>query len=820
MNAPSAPSAAQGSELHRGLGLLQATSLNVANMVGVGPFITIPLFIQAMPGPQALLAWIIAAVLVLCDGLVWSELGAALPGSGGSYHFLSEIYGRYRFGRLIPFLFIWQFLISGTLELASGYIGALQYLLYALPDLPEQMARWHIPGGVNSIAALAALLVTIALCRPIRSIGWLSVALCTGTLITISIVIAAGLTHFNPELLRPPADAWRIDTKWFAGLGAAMSIAIYDYLGYYNVCHLGDEVIEPGRTIPRAVMLSVGLIAVLYLTMNLSIIAVVPWQEVMKSPNIAADFMEILFGRPVAVAFTVLILWTVIACVFAMTLGYSRIPYAAAKSGGFFPVFGLVHPVHRYPVVSLLSIGSITALFCYFPLETVILAAVSVRIIVQFMWQIIGLHLVRTTRPDIALPFRMWLYPLPSLIAFCGWMFLLVTAQPLILCVALCVLLSGGLAWCGWQGVSWLRASPRAAREARYKRLISGQSRGFVAATARFILRMASWFYGLAVWIRNSRYDLGWTNVSQSPLPVISLGNLTTGGTGKTPLAAYIARWYRDRGVRVCFLSRGYGARDGHFNDEALVLEQLCPDVPHLQNADRVASARIARDELASQLLILDDGFQHRRISRNLDLVLIDALNPWGYGALLPRGLLREPVRALRRAALIVLTRTDQAPTGKVETIRRQISETAPGRDVVEIAFPPDRLLQSTGAAGEIAVLRGQKVAAFCGIGNPGAFRQSLAGAGFEVVEFRQFPDHHAYTRAEIESLRHWADSLPVAAIVTTQKDLVKLQLDQLGEQPLWALGIGVEMIHGAEILERRLRQILELIPAESPAND
>jgi tetraacyldisaccharide 4'-kinase len=804
------------------LGLLQATSLNVANMVGIGPFITIPLFIQAMPGPQALVAWVIAAGLVLCDGLVWSELGAALPGSGGSYHFLSEIYGRHRFGRLIPFLFIWQFLVSGTLELASGYIGALQYLQYALPDLPERLARWHIPGGVNSIAALSALLVTIALCRPIRSIGWLSVALCAGTLVTISIVIAAGLTHFNPALLRPPADAWKIDTHWFGGLGAAMAIAIYDYLGYYNVCHLGDEVIEPGRTIPRAVMLSVGLIAVLYLTMNLSIIAVVPWQEVMKSPNIAADFMEILYGRPLRGGLHRpdsldgdCLRFCDDARILADSLrrGESRWLLSGVRSrASGSPLSGRVVAVDRVDHRRLL-------LFPAGDRDPGRRLGQDRRR--SSLGQIVGLHLLRTTRARCrAHPFRMWLYPLPSLIAFSGWMFLLVAARPIILCVALGVLISGCLAWFGWQGVTWFRVTPRTDREGWYESVISGQRRGFAAGTARCLLRISSWFYGLAVSLRNSRYDLGWKSVSQSPLPVISLGNLTTGGTGKTPLAAFVARWYRDHGVRVCFLSRGYGAREGNANDEALVLEQLCPDVPHLQNADRIASARIAHDELASQLLVLDDGFQHRRISRDLDLVLVDALNPWGYGALLPRGLLREPARSLRRASLIVLTRTDQAPAGQLETIRRQISETAPACDVIEVAFPPDRLLPSTGAAREIAALRGQPVAAFCGIGNPRAFRQSLIGAGFEVTDFRQFPDHHAYTRADIDSLRHWADFLPVAALVTTQKDLVKLPLDQLGERPLWALGIGVEIVRGAEVLERRLRQILDRIPAEPPADD
>jgi amino acid transporter len=442
-------------ELHRGLGVVQATALNIANMVGIGPFITIPGFIAAMHGPQALVAWVIAALLIVCDGLVWSELGAALPGSGGSYHFLSEIYGRFRFGRIVPFLFIWQFLVSGTLEMASGYIGAVKYLRYPFPNIEEVFVRWHVPGGTSTLAAAGALVVTLILCRHIRSLGWLGILLCAGTLITVLTVIVAGVMHFDRALVTFPEDAFRLDhpQAFFGGLGAAMTIAIYDYLGYYNVCHLGDEVVNPGKTIPRAVMLSVVIVAALYLTMNLAIIGVVPWQKAMKSEFVASEFIEILYGRRIAELFTWLILWTVAASVFALTLGYSRIPYAAAKKGGFFRVFAVVHPVHRYPVVSLVSLGLLTAVFCYFPLDVVINAAVIVRVVVQFLGQIAGLHLVRTKRPDVALPFRMWFYPLPSLVALIGWIFVFATAEKTVLLIALGVLGSGFAAYAVWH---WL----------------------------------------------------------------------------------------------------------------------------------------------------------------------------------------------------------------------------------------------------------------------------------------------------------------------------------------------------------------------------
>ena len=445
------PTTSDSPQLVRGLGVLQATALNVANMVGIGPFITIPLFIAAMGGPHALIGWVVAAVLVLCDGLVWSELGAALPGSGGTYHFLREIFGRYRGGRLMPFLFIWQFLISGTLEMASGYIGSMQYLVYIFPGLGPIPEDGRLPARLAALAAIACAVVTLVLCRRIHVVGWLGVVLCTGTVTTVLIVIVAGLANFDASLLQFPADAFRLDRKFAAGLGAAMLIAVYDYLGYYNICHLGEEVRDPGRTIPRAVILSVCIVAAVYLTMNICIIAVVPWQEAVQSKNIAALFMERLFGRPVAVGFTWLVLWTSAACMFAITLGYSRIPFAAARNGDFFPIFAKLHPRENYPFVSLIAIGVLTAAFCFLSLQAVITAAVTVRIAVQFIGQIIGLHLLRTTRPDVALPFRMWLYPMPSLVAVVGWVYVLGMSGWEYLLAGLGVIVSGCIVFLVWQ---------------------------------------------------------------------------------------------------------------------------------------------------------------------------------------------------------------------------------------------------------------------------------------------------------------------------------------------------------------------------------
>lgn len=436
------------SKLDKGLGLPQAFALNVSNMVGIGPFITIPGFIAAMNGPQALIAWVIAAILVICDGLVWSELGAAMPGSGGTYHFLREIFGKNssRWGQMLPFLFVWQFLISGTMEVASGYIGAMPYVEYIWPDLSETLAAWHVPGGTSTLAACSVLIVTWLLSRQIRFVGWVGIILCTGTLLTVVTVVVSGLTHFNSALLTLPADAFQINGAWINGLGAAMLIAVYDYLGYYNICHLGEEVHNPGKTIPRAVISSVVFVAIVYLTMNISIMAVVPWQQAMKSNQIAALFMETLYGRKVAVIFTGMILWTVLACMFAISLGYSRIPYAAARNGDFLKIFGYMHPTKRYPVVSLWALGVLTAVFCYLSLQTVIESAVTVRILIQFVAQIGALHVMRTRRPDIPMPFRMWCYPIPSLIALVGWLFVLGTRWQLLWATAL-VIVSGAVVY-------------------------------------------------------------------------------------------------------------------------------------------------------------------------------------------------------------------------------------------------------------------------------------------------------------------------------------------------------------------------------------
>jgi amino acid transporter len=444
--------------LARSLNLPQAISLNVANMVGIGPFIVIPAFFQSMGGPQAMIAWLVAGLLVLCDGLVWSELGAALPGSGGSYHFLREIYGRLHptWGRLIPFLFIWQFLISGTFEAASAYIGTMDYLKFIYPNLEEHLAHWGIPGGTSTVAACLCMIVMCLLLRHIGIIGWFGLALCLGTLISLLAVIAAGLPHFNPKLLEVPSSVFHLSNagNLTRGLGAAMTIAIYCYLGYYNICHLGDEVRDPGRTIPRAVISSIWIVGTLYVAMNLAVIGAIPWQEVVRSDNsIVAQLVDRFYGRPAAVVLAWMVAWTGLAGAFAVTLGYSRIPFAAARKGDFFAVFSTLH-ARGFPVVSIIAFGTLTAVSCYFPLQSVIDMAVAVRILAQFIGQIVALHLLRTRRPDVPMPFRMRLYPLPSLIAFAGWLFVLGTSEWKILLTAIGVSIAGVPVFLAWKSMT------------------------------------------------------------------------------------------------------------------------------------------------------------------------------------------------------------------------------------------------------------------------------------------------------------------------------------------------------------------------------
>ena len=438
--------------LVRGFGLLQATALNMSNMVGVGPFITIPLIIASMGGPQCMIGWVLGSILALCDGLIWAELAAAMPGTGGTYLYLKESFTRTRFGRLLPFLFIWQFIVSGPLEIASGYIGFSQYIGYFWRDIE--------PWQSKLVAFSVGALVIVLLYRKITAVGKLTVVLWSGMLITVFWVIISGLWNFDANLAFDfPENSFTFSTGFLLGLGGAMRIAMYDFLGYYDICYVGGEVRNPERVIPRAIIYSVIAVALIYSVMNLSIIGVVPWREAMESKYIAAEFMERIYGSWAGSAVTLLILWTSVASVFALMLGYSRIPYAAALDGYFFKAFGKLHSTGGFPHVSLLVIGGLAMAASLLELMWVIDALLLGRILVQFIAQIFAVHFLRTQRTDIPRPFKGWFYPFPSMIAFVGWMFLFFTAQSEFILFGLLSVVGGVAAFWIWSRTSAAKQS-------------------------------------------------------------------------------------------------------------------------------------------------------------------------------------------------------------------------------------------------------------------------------------------------------------------------------------------------------------------------
>jgi amino acid transporter len=436
-----------GGQLERGLGLFSATALNMLDMIGVGPFITIPLMLAAMGGPQAMLGWIFGLLFALCDGLVWAELGASMPQAGGSYRYLLEIFGSKSWGRFFSFLFLWQLSFSAPLSIASGCIGLARYAGYLCPALAagnwsrEFTLNLPLLGAIHPaiilhwetlLAIATVLLAVFLLFRGIAAAGAISRLLWVGVMATIGWVVFGGLTHFNAaQAFDFPAGAFTLDTQFFHGLGLAMLVAAYDYWGYYNVCFLGGEVRRPERTIPRAVCLSILAVGLIYVVMNISILGVLPWRELAESGHSEARmyvislFMERIYGHGAAVAATLLVIWTAFASVFSLLLGYSRVPYAAARDGNYFRPFARLHAKHKIPHVSLLALGLAAIVCCFFRLSEVIAALVVIRISVQFLVQILGLLLLRWRRPEFPRPWKMWLYPLPALLAAGGFLFVL-----------------------------------------------------------------------------------------------------------------------------------------------------------------------------------------------------------------------------------------------------------------------------------------------------------------------------------------------------------------------------------------------------------
>ena len=425
-----------GEGLIRGLGLKEAVSANVVEMLGIGPFITIPILVAAMGGPHAMLGWLLGALLAICDGLVWAELGAAMPGAGGSYIYLREAYGPKKMGQMMSFLFVWMIFFTAPLSVATGAVGFAQYARYLRPELSQLTTQF--------IAVGLCLVITFALYRGIRTIGRLSFILMLVAVGTILWVIVSGLFNIRGELLFDiPEGAFSWSWGFFSGLGSAALIGIYGYGGYNNICFLGGEVRNPSRNIPFAVIASILLVALLYIFLNTTILGIVPWRDAMASQHVVSDFMEIIYGAWAAQALTYLVLAASAASIFALLLGYSRIPYAAARDKRFFSVFAKLHPTKRFPHVSLLTLGLGSTVFCFLDLSHIIQALIVIQIIIQVLGQIVAVTLIRRYRPDIRRPFQMWGYPIPSFIAMILWLLVLVSTGITIVGLGLGVLILG-----------------------------------------------------------------------------------------------------------------------------------------------------------------------------------------------------------------------------------------------------------------------------------------------------------------------------------------------------------------------------------------
>ncbi len=427
-------------KLERKLGLGQATAINMIDMVGIGPFITLPMVISLMNGPYFLYAWVAGAILSFIDAMVWSELGAAFPKAGGTYNFLKEAYDENKAGKLMSFLFVWQTMIQAPLVIASAAIGFASYFEFLYPLTPFYF---------KAVSGSVVVLIVVLLYRKIEAIGQISVLLWVGVIIALLWIIGGGIAHGN--FLHPIIhinDGLTFNYAFVAAIGFSCIKSVYSYLGYYNVCHLGGEIINPTRNIPRSMFISIAGITVLYLMMNVSVASVIPWQEVKDMNAVLSVFMQRLMGDTAAQIITVLILWVAFASVFSATLGYSRIPYAAAVDGAFFKVFGKLHPTKKFPYISLLFLGSVAFIFSLlFKLSHVISAILAMRILIQFVSQAIGLLLLRKKRKQSDFPYKMPFFPIPVYLAILMWLALFVATGPTMMLGGLTVIVLGTIVY-------------------------------------------------------------------------------------------------------------------------------------------------------------------------------------------------------------------------------------------------------------------------------------------------------------------------------------------------------------------------------------
>ncbi|OKJ96335.1 APC family permease [Amycolatopsis sp. CB00013] len=412
--------------LERKIGPLQATAINMTQMCGIGPFVTIPAMVVTLGGPQAMFGWLIGAVIALADGLIWAELGAALPGAGGTYVYLREAFG-VRTGRLMPFLFAWSAVLFIPLIMSTGIIGLVQYLGYLIPGVADD-------GGTTTLGKVIGLgiiaLIGLALFRKIGEIGKLTTVLFGIMLFAALSVIVAAFTHFDGAqafAFTPGAFSFDGGAFW-AGLGAGLIIAIYDYLGYNTSAYLGGEVRDPGRTLPRSIILSILGIMSLYFLLQLGVLGSVPLEELKNATSVASTVLEQAWGTGAAKVITVFIVIAAIGSVFAGLLGGSRVPFEAARDKVFLPVFAKLHPKLNLPTAGVLTMGAIAAIGSLFTLTAVINAAVTVLVLIQSLAQVAAIVVLRRRRPELERPYRQWLYPIPTIIALLGWVYIYFSA--------------------------------------------------------------------------------------------------------------------------------------------------------------------------------------------------------------------------------------------------------------------------------------------------------------------------------------------------------------------------------------------------------
>ena len=448
-NSSQATPAGPGSDNPRALGLGGATVINMLAMIGVGPFITIPLLLQAMPGPQAMLGWVLGGVVALADGLVWAELGAGFPRSGGGYHYLLEAYGPRGPGRLMSFLFLWATVVTGPFAMASGAIGFSQYATYLLPAMS--------PGLGKLLAMIVCLTAAAMIYRRIHRIGQWAKGLGVIVVLAMAWIIVEGFRHAHAQNLVIPRNALEMSPALWTGMGGATLYALYDYVGYATVCSVGGEVARPERTIPRAIVVAIALVAALYLAMNVAVISALPWREAARSKFVASDLMTRLDGPVAGVLVTVLILIITLAGVFAGMLSLSRVPFAAAADGRFFRVFARTHPTGNFPTFAVAYVGVASAVCCLLDLDQVIKALSVAGVILSSLAVVAAPTLLRLRYPETRRPFRMWLYPAPSLIAAAGWSYIVVTSGTPYILAGFGALGLGVLAylWRAWPAREW-----------------------------------------------------------------------------------------------------------------------------------------------------------------------------------------------------------------------------------------------------------------------------------------------------------------------------------------------------------------------------